>query len=209
MKHLIRLLALSLFTMGFVVEAEQMSSKRFKLKSDGYVIFVRDSSLLPLPDSLVEMLNPKPTAADTLNDRFNIKLLSYVDKMGIAESGGRYHITNRFGYKGKYQFGYRTLRGLGYTKEEIREFINNPEMQEEAMVKLTAHNAQVLENYGLSKYIGRHILGVEITMEGLLAASHLRGPYAAAQFCWTGGEVNKKDGNGTTVMDYIKKFQDV
>jgi len=206
MKTLIRLLIVFLVIAGISVEANISNSKRFKLEFDHIVLFVSDTSVQPLSDSLVSILQEPPTAADTLRDRFNIDLPNYVKKIGLAESNNNYKVINRFGYKGKYQFGYSTLRGLGYSKEEIKNFINDPEMQEEAMVKLVASNALVIENYGLSKYIGRHIRGVEITMEGLLAASHLRGPYAVAQFCWSGGNVNKVDGNGTSVLNYIKKF---
>ena len=47
----------------------------------------------------------------------------FLNEIGFKESGNRYDIVNRYGYMGKYQFGKKTLEGLGYkvTKEEFAD----------------------------------------------------------------------------------------
>ena len=51
---------------------------------------------------------------------------AFLTALGHRESGNRYHVVNRFGYMGKYQFGKSTLKTLKIkvTKEE---FLNNPD----------------------------------------------------------------------------------
>ena len=72
---------------------------------------------------------------------------AFLKAIGFKESGNRYDIVNRFGYMGKYQFGKRTLRGLGF-KVSKEEFLNSPEIQEAAMRKLLQTNKKYLQNYG-------------------------------------------------------------
>lgn len=134
--------------------------------------------------------------------------------MGYHESRNNYLVVNRFGYMGKYQFGKSTLRLLidkGFLKATYRDiqenrFIRNIELQESAMKALTYSNYIYLKNNNLTSYIGMRIGGVRITIYGLLAASHLRGSNAVKLFLKTNGRVNMKDGNKTSVRDYIKKF---
>ena len=45
---------------------------------------------------------------------------------------------------GRYQFGKRTLRGLGF-KISREEFLNSPKIQEEAMYKLLQTNKRYLK----------------------------------------------------------------
>jgi hypothetical protein len=151
-----------------------------------------------------------------INSRF------YLDKLACLESGGNYHIKNRYGYMGKYQFGKRTLNGLvrvGYldlTKDEMNNFLHIPSVQERAIDALIRANNDYLNRYNISKYIGKRIGGVIVTKEGLLAASHLVGPYAVVHFCKTGSlapvttkngvTVKKHDGNGVYLTEYIRKF---
>lgn len=165
-------------------------------------------------------INPKP--------KCKIQRLGYekfIDKISVLESGGitePYKAVNRYGYMGKYQFSKRTLKGLmktGYlktTRKEINNFINDPELQDRAMVALINHNKDILKRYGLVPYIGKTIGGVTITMEGMLAGAHLLGPYAVKHFVKNNGSmssvkvngvtINKYDGNGTSIIDYMKHF---
>ena len=159
---------------------------------------------------------------NSLDSAIGINSRYYLDKLACMESGGNYFIKNRYGYMGKYQFGKRTLQGLvrvGYldlTKHEIDNFLHIPSAQERAIDALIHANNDYLNRYGISKYIGRKIGGVVITKEGLLAASHLVGPYAVVHFCKTGslspvttksGKLIKKhDGNGIYLTEYMKKF---
>jgi hypothetical protein len=158
-------------------------------------------------DFVDNKLNPKIVEKKLYSER-------YFAKMAKLESGGSkdpYNVVNKYGYMGKYQFGKKTLKGLfknGLIKKDYTpsEFIGNPNAQEEAMEALTTHNIEILRNYKLLDSVGKTIDGVEITLDGMLAASHLRGPNAVRLFIRSNGETNLTDGNGTSVKDYMKKF---
>ena len=126
----------------------------------------------------------------------------FLDALGQKESGNNYKVVNRYGYLGRYQFGKSTLKGLGY-KITSQEFLNSPALQEEAMHKLLTHNKKKLQKY-IDKYEGEVVHGVYITESGVLAAAHLGGAGNVRRFFKKGSEF--KDGFGTTITSYMKKF---
>jgi len=158
-----------------------------------------DKGGVKLPDSIIYELTGQQRKYGVL-----VKTKKYIDHIAWLESRGNYSVTNQFGYLGKYQFGIKTLKGLGYTNKEIKTFINNKELQEEAMLKLIDHNMRILKKYGLMKYVGYNVNGVNVTVEGMLAGSHLLGPYAVKQFIEQ-GKIGA-DANGTTIVTYMKQF---
>ena len=127
----------------------------------------------------------------------------FLEDIGFRESSNNYHAVNQFGYLGKYQFGRRTLDGLGYEDVTNRQFLENHSIQEEAMYALLNHNRRVLRRQ-IGKYVGQTIAGVYITESGLLAAAHLAGPGNVKKFLRKGYEF--KDGNGTKMTSYMVKF---
>ena len=130
------------------------------------------------------------------------ELQNFLDALGFRESGNRYHITNKWGYMGKYQFGRSTLKGLGFkvTKEE---FLNNPQLQEEAMMALLLHNKEKLQKY-IDIFDGQTVNGMLITESGILAAAHLGGQGSVKRY-FKHGKVFR-DGNGTKITSYMNKF---
>jgi hypothetical protein len=126
----------------------------------------------------------------------------FLNAIGFKESGNRYDIVNRFGYMGKYQFGKRTLRGLGF-KMSREEFLNSPKIQEEAMYKLLQTNKRYLKKY-IDKYEGEIVHGVLVTESGLLAAAHLGGAGSVKKWFRTGKV--RKDGNGVKITTYMERF---
>lgn len=126
----------------------------------------------------------------------------FLEALGHKESGNNYSIVNSYGYMGRYQFGSSTLKGLGFrvTKEE---FLNNPELQEQAMQALLEHNSKKLRRQ-IEKYCGTTVNGVFITESGVLAAAHLAGQGNVKKFFRKGYEF--KDGYGTTMTSYMRKF---
>ena len=68
-----------------------------------------------------------------------LKTNAFLEAMGKRESSNNYRAVNRFGYMGKYQFGKSTLKTLKI-KVSKEEFLNNPDLQEEAMHKLLLYN---------------------------------------------------------------------
>lgn len=130
---------------------------------------------------------------------------AFLNDLGHRESGNRYNIVNTYGYMGKYQFGRKTLNGLGYRGITNEEFLNTPELQEEAMQKLLEHNRKKLRKQ-IEKYCGEVINGVYITESGVLAAAHLAGQGNVKKFFRNGYEF--KDGYGTKMTSYMSEFSD-
>ena len=89
------------------------------------------------------------------------ELNRFLNDVGFRESGNRYDITNTWGYMGKYQFGKSTLKGLGFNVTR-KEFLNNPQLQEEAMMALLLHNKEKLQTY-IDTFDGQTINGMYIS----------------------------------------------
>ena len=108
------------------------------------------------------------------------------------------------GYLGKYQFSKKTLRGLGY-KVEPQQFLDNPQLQEQAVMDLLIDNKRVMSKH-ISKHKNQTINNIKITESGILAAAHLVGPRAVKRYLNSKGKRIKKDALGTSVEDYMKHF---
>lgn len=130
------------------------------------------------------------------------ELQRFLHDIGFRESGNRYDITNTWGYMGRYQFGKATLKGLGYNVTK-KEFLNNPQLQDSAMIDLLNHNKEKLQSY-IDIYDGKTINGMEITESGILAAAHLGGQGSVKRY-FRNGKVFR-DGNGTKITSYMKQF---
>ena len=128
--------------------------------------------------------------------------IGFREAVGFKESRSRYHIVNTFGYMGKYQFGRKTLRGLGF-KMSKEEFLNSPSLQEQAMYALLKQNKRSLRKY-IAKYDGKYIHGILVTESGLLAAAHLGGAGSVKKWFRTGKV--RKDGNGVKITSYMERF---
>ena len=127
---------------------------------------------------------------------------TFLDAIGMRESSNRYDVVNGWGYMGKYQFGKRTLKALGYDVSR-KEFLNSPYLQEKAMLDLLHHNRKILKTY-IDYWDGKTIHGKKITESGILAAAHLAGPGNVKKFFRNGVEF--KDGNGTKMTSYLTQF---
>jgi len=130
------------------------------------------------------------------------ELQNFLNAIGHRESTNRYDVVNRWGYMGKYQFGRSTLKGLGF-KVTKHEFLNNPQLQEEAMMALLLHNKEKLQKY-IDVFDGQTVNGMLITESGILAAAHLGGQGSVKRY-FKNGKVFR-DGNGTKITSYMNKF---
>ena len=130
------------------------------------------------------------------------ELNRFLNDVGFRESGNRYDITNTWGYMGKYQFGKSTLKGLGFNVTR-KEFLNNPQLQEEAMMALLLHNKEKLQPY-IDTFDGQTINGMYISESGILAAAHLGGQGSVKRY-FKNGKVFK-DAYGTKITSYMKQF---
>ena len=127
---------------------------------------------------------------------------AFLDALGHQESGNRYDIVNRFGYMGRYQFGKATLRTIK-VKVDKETFLNNPQIQDYAMLKLLCYNKNKLQKY-IDNFEGKEINGILVTESGLLAAAHLGGQGSVKKWFKTGKV--RKDGNGVSITSYMKRF---
>ena len=158
---------------------------------------------LPTIEQLEEQQRLREIAIrDSINQYHKDELDRYLDAIGFRESGNRYNITNTLGYMGKYQFGKATLKGLGYNVSR-KEFLNNPDLQEEAMLSLLNHNKKKLQTY-IDIYDGKTINGIYITESGILAAAHLGGQGSVRRY-FKNGKVFK-DAYGTKITSYMNQF---
>ena len=129
--------------------------------------------------------------------------VGFKQKLAFKESGGILDRVNPFGYMGKYQFGRSTLRTVGVY--DFQEFLKNSVWQDKAFSALLAKNKWELRRE-IPKYCGRVINGVKITESGLLAAAHLGGAGSVRKYLRSNGRSGFKDGFGTSLKSYMKKF---
>lgn len=148
------------------------------------------------------VLETQPLEVEDIKPKTNSHK-DFLYDLGHRESTNNYKAVNQFGYLGRYQFGRQTLNNLGYEDISNREFLSSPNIQEAAMRDLLEHNKKILKKY-IQNYDGKVINGVFITESGILAAAHLAGPGNVKKFFKKGYEF--KDGNGTTMTSYMKKF---
>ncbi|CAM3760732.1 peptidoglycan-binding protein LysM [Flavobacterium gelidilacus] len=151
-----------------------------------------------------------PTEGETEEFEFLTKI-PYVGKTYIGfrqaiaykESRGKSTLVNPYGYMGKYQFGKSTLRAVGVY--DFQNFLNNVSIQDKAFKALVAKNKWELRKE-IETYSGRVMNGVEITESGIIAAAHLSGAGSVKKYLRSNGHNGFKDGFGTSLRSYIKKF---
>ncbi|MBT0608580.1 peptidoglycan-binding protein LysM [Aequorivita echinoideorum] len=129
--------------------------------------------------------------------------VGFKEALGFKESRGNYHITNPFGYMGKYQFSAATLRILGIKNSD--NFLYDTRQQEAAFLAYTSLNKWVLRK-DIKRYSGKKIAGIKVTESGILAAAHLAGAGNVKKFLRTAGEDRFEDANGASIRYYLKKF---
>ena len=157
----------------------------------------------------IELEPPRPLALVISTPKVEIEIPKlknhnkFLEDLGFRESSGNYKIVNQYGYLGKYQFGRKTLNNIGMENISNREFLSNPELQEEAMQRLMLLNYKSLKRY-ITKYEGTVVHGVLITKSGVLAAAHLGGAGNVRK--WFRRGIVFKDANGTKITSYMRQF---
>jgi len=154
----------------------------------------------------------------TLND--------FLTDLGTKESGGKYTAFNKYGYAGKYQMGEMALVDTGYYIKpsrkynndwsgkflgrdgvfSIQDFLNSPKAQENAQIIYKKKQWAYLKAVGADEYTGKVINGYIITPSGLLAGAHLKGAGSVIKYLKSNGQIVERDGFGTSVEAYMKKF---
>jgi hypothetical protein len=152
-------------------------------------------------------------------------MTAYLAQIGKSESGGNYAAVNQLGYVGKYQFGYQALIDGGYVKSSVTSlaqldnpnswtgkdgvtdksaWLNNPSVQESAMVEYTQRNyTAMVKNGAVTADMPPEEVG------GMLSVAHLLGPNKGTPnrpgaLGWRQG-LGGADANGTTGDTYFQK----
>lgn len=153
-------------------------------------------------------------------------LEDFLKDLGMRESGGNYKSMNKYGYAGKYQMGEAAMIDAGYYKKpsriynndwtgiftgkdnvySIQDFLNSPKAQENAQIAYKKCQWRYLKAVGADKYEGQVINGYKITQSSLLAGAHLKGAGAVIRYLKSDGKLAEKDGFGTSVETYMRKF---
>lgn len=176
------------------------------------------------PTELLEFFNPKSDTTDLISVHSQLKkqvqnnkaiahrkeVQSFLFKMSRIECpDGDIRVVNRYGYMGKYQFGSAALRtcGLRLTPHQFRR---NPalfpeKLQDKIFIIYCINNRNEMEFY-IDKYAGRRIKNIAITETNIVAASH-GGTGRVITFLKTNGRHDPRDGNGTPISYYFKKFE--
>jgi hypothetical protein len=124
----------------------------------------------------------------------------YFQRLAFYESSNTWDTINQIGAMGKYQFLASTLSDLGVYITPGQFAANpglfGPEMQDSLIRVLTARN-----EVQLNHVINAH---PEINKFAILAAAHLAGVRGVTDYFNLG--IDRADGNGTKITEYLKKF---
>ncbi len=151
-------------------------------------------------------------------------LEDFYNDLGARESSGNYKAVNQSGYIGKYQMGEAAMVDAGYYKPKksynnkwdaeftgkdgvfsVEDFLNNPQAQENAQHTYKAKQWQYIKGFA-QPYDGTTINNIPITQSGMLAATHLVGQGALYRYLSSNGTYIPRDGNGTSIEEYLKRF---
>ena len=145
-------------------------------------------------------------------------LENFFAELGYRESSGKYDNDNNPYYYGMYQLGKLALTEAGYydiKKDKFtgknginskKDFLNDPAAQEDAVRCFEQAQWKQLKNMCNKYYYNQKINGIQLTDSGLLAGAHLVGPSEVCKYLKSNGKYIPRDGNGTSVEEYIKNF---
>jgi hypothetical protein len=186
------------------VDKGQQAWEANKDKLDPNFVGMIDETIPGLVDDAGQLVDKAMNWIDNLQP-----LAPFTDAMKKSESSGDYKSVNTKGYMGAYQFGearlkdYKKATGKSFTKEE---FLGNKELQDEVFDWHVDDIKQYMSKTGLDSWVGKKILGVEVTLDGLVAIAHLGGKTGLKKFLESDGKYNPADEYGTTLKDYLRKF---
>ncbi|BAV39344.1 peptidoglycan-binding [Tenacibaculum phage pT24] len=142
-------------------------------------------------------------SVESVDKDITLGMVKYMDAIGMQESSDNYDTINKYGYKGRYQFGGSALKDLKIHNR--KDFLKNEELQDNAFISLCRINKYRLRKF-INKYEGSVINGIKITESGILASAHLVGAKSVKEYLKSNGNKIRKDANGTSVEKYMKKF---
>ena len=148
--------------------------------------------------------NVTDTSWDGIIPKENKDREKFLEDIGHSESRNDYSKVNKYGFLGRYQFSRATLKLLGI-KVTKKEYLENPQLQEDAMFLLLIANKKNLRKE-IKKYSDTKIKGITVSESGILAAAHLVGSGKVKKWLKSNGKKTKKDALGTSIESYMKRF---
>jgi hypothetical protein len=156
-------------------------------------------------------------------------LNAFLVALRMMESGGDYQAVNTLNFLGAYQFGEAALIDLGYVRhdadpydnnysggwtgkngvESAKEFLSSKSVQDKAAVAWVKLMWHYIEAENLHRHAWTDVGGVELTPSGMLAATHLLGTGALAEFISTDGKSDPRDPYGMPVSSYMIRMAEV
>ena len=132
--------------------------------------------------------------------------------LGRSESSNDYHRYNKYGYIGRYQFGFAARKLAGFEHITFYDFVNNPsiwpaEHQDYAMSILLEKNITELQDIINQIESGKLVVyafGKPVTKSGILAGAHLAGYGGVKRYVHKNR--NPRDAFGTSLEQYLYKF---
>jgi hypothetical protein len=151
---------------------------------------------------------------------------SFLTALRMRESSGNYQIVNTLNFLGAYQFGEGALIDLGFVRNDgnylnndygggwtgklginsVSDFLNNPAAQDQAAVEWISLLWSYIEAADVARHAWTTVGTTYLTPSGMIAAAHLLGVDALAQFIASGGTANLRDAYGTPLASYITHF---
>lgn len=142
-------------------------------------------------------------------------LYDFLHALGERESGSKYEVKNKLGFMGRWQFGKPRLYDLGLSVDgwhpkdrPVLKVISWEELKNDSLRQcmLVVKHIRLLKNhYKDNPNIGKEVLGIKVTLSGLVAGAHLKGTGGVAEFL---KGKNNADAFGTEITEYISKFGD-
>ena len=131
----------------------------------------------------------------------------FMDKIAQIETNGDgYHIVNKYGMMGRYQFSPAAVNAVGI-RVTRQQFLQNKELQDTAMVRLMVLNERELLPL-IQRYDGKIVKGVRINRASILAGAHFAGAGGVKAFLTNDSYTGTVDGFGTSLRTYMTYFRD-
>jgi len=170
--------------------------------------FEKGNEIQEKQPTLSNKVSLAPTEEESMHRDFNFPFVGnnfngFREAVAFKESQGRYGVVNSLGYLGKYQFGKSTLKRFNI--HNVQEFLNDPELQEDAFIALCSLNKWILRK-DIKRSVGKRINGIEVTESGILAAAHLAGAGNVKKFLRSQGSHMFTDAFGSSLQYYLRKF---
>ena len=132
--------------------------------------------------------------------------------MKQSESSNNYMVVNNEGYMGAYQFGDARLDDYKKANKEkftTDEFLKDKNLQDKVFDWHVSDIVKYIQDNGLDESIGKKVNGVIVTLNGLVAMAHLGGKLGMREYVQSNfaESENEQDKNGTSLFDYLKRFQ--